>query len=212
MADNSIDPTNTFEVVKDNSGTTYRRSVAHLPGYYRTDSNQRFLGSTLDPIIQKGDLKRLDGYIGRLDAYTRSASDRYLEATTPDRTAYQFEPAVTYVDQDTSSINPEDQVKFTATYDDLLNQLKYFNAPVDNQDRLTKEKVYSWNPSVDLDKIINYREYYWVPNGLTSIPISEIAQNTTTEIVTNSRRKHLTFKQTLVTNPIITLLWKYLQI
>ena len=115
MADNSIDPTNTFEVVKDNSGTTYRRSVAHLPGYYRTDSNQRFLGSTLDPIIQKGDLKRLDGYIGRLDAYTGSASDRYLEATTPDRTAYQFEPAVTYVDQDTSSINPEDQVKFTAT-------------------------------------------------------------------------------------------------
>ena len=109
------------------------------------DSSQRFLGSTLDPIIQKGDLKRLDGYIGRLDAYTRSASDRYLEATTPDRTAYQFEPAVTYVDQDTSSINPEDQVKFTATYDDFLNQLKYFNAPVDNQDRLTKEKVYSWN-------------------------------------------------------------------
>ena len=39
-----------------------------------------------------------------------------------------------------------------------VNQLKYFNAPVDNQDRLTKEKVYSWNPSVDLDKIINK---YW---------------------------------------------------
>jgi hypothetical protein len=212
MADNSIDPTNTFEVVKDNSGTTYRRTVAHLPGYYRTDSNQRFLGSTLDPIIQKGDLKRLDGYIGRLDAYTRSASDRYLEATTPDRTAYQFEPAVTYVDQDTSSINPEDQVKFTATYDDLLNQLKYFNAPVDNQDRLTKEKVYSWNPSVDLDKIINYREYYWVPNGLTSIPISEIAQNTTTEIVVSNTSQdgstltgYVFSNKPSETNPIITL-------
>ena len=101
MADKSIDSTKTFEVVTDKEGIQYRRTIAHLPSYYRTDANEKFLGSTLDQIIQKGKLDRLDGYIGRLDAYTRSISDRYLTATTKSRTSYQLEPTVTYTDKDT---------------------------------------------------------------------------------------------------------------
>ena len=182
MADESINSTKTFEVVTDKEGIQYRRTIAHLPSYYRTDANEKFLSSTLDQIIQKGKLDRLDGYIGRLDAYTRSITDRYLTATTKSRTSYQLEPTVTYTDKDTSSISPQDQVKFTATYDDYINQLKYLNAPVDNHDNLTKEKTYSWNPFVDLDKLINYREYFWLPNGPSSIKIDSNATNAQTEI------------------------------
>ena len=36
---------------------------------------------------------------------------------------------------------------------------------MDNHDRLNKETVYSWNPAIDYDKLINYREYYWMPEG-----------------------------------------------
>ena len=171
MADNSIDSTKRYEVVTDKGGRQYRRTVAHLPSYYRTDANQKFLSSTLDQVIQKGKLERLDGYIGRLDSYTRNIADKYLEASTSNRQQYQLEPAITIKDTDTSSINPQDKIKFTATYDDYINQLKYFNAPVDNHDRLTKEKTYSWNPYVDMDKLVNYREYYWVPNGPAGIQV-----------------------------------------
>ena len=116
MADNPTNPLTNNEVVKQGTNE-YRRTVQHLPAFYRTDNNQRFLSSTLDPLVQKGALERLDGFIGRQDAYTRSVNDRYITATSKDRMSYQLEPAVTYTDKDTTSINPEDQVKFTGTYD-----------------------------------------------------------------------------------------------
>ena len=180
MADNTTNSLTNNEVVKQGDNE-YRRTVQHLPAFYRTDANQRFLASTLDPLVQKGALERLDGFIGRQDAYTRSVNDRYLTATDADRFAYQLEPAVTYTDKDTTSVNPEDQVKFTGTYDDYINQIKYFNGLTNNHDRLNKETVYSWNPAIDYDKLVNYREYYWIPAGPGSIEIDSVGTGAVSE-------------------------------
>ena len=170
MADNPTNALTNQEVVKQGD-LEIRRTVQHLPAFYRTDTNQRFLSSVLDPLVQKGSLERLDGFIGRQDSYTRAVSDRYIGATSADRFAYQLEPAVTYTDRDTTSVNPEDQVKFTGTYDDYINQIKYHGGKINNHDRLNKEKIYSWNPAVDYDKLVNYREYYWMPEGPNAIQI-----------------------------------------
>ena len=180
MADNITNALTNNEVVKQGNNE-YRRTVQHLPAFYRTDSNQRFLSSTVDPLIQKGSLERLDGFIGRQDAYTRKITDRYISATNRDRHAYQLEPAVTYTNRDTTSVNPEDQVKFTGTYDDYINQIKYFDGKIDNHDRLNKEKIYSWNPAIDYDKLINYREYYWIPEGPGSIEIDSVGPSAVVE-------------------------------
>ena len=180
MADNPINALTNNEVVKQGNNE-YRRTVQHLPAFYRTDANQRFLASTLDPLVQKGSLERLDGFIGRQDAYTRQVTDRYLGATSRDRFAYQLEPAVTYTDRDTTSVNPEDQVKFTGTYDDYINQIRYLGGKVNNHDRLNKQTVYSWNPAVDFDKLVNYREYYWLSNGPSAIEIDSVGPSAVAE-------------------------------
>jgi hypothetical protein len=182
MADSPINSQKNSEVVTEKNGTTYRRTLAHLPAFYRTDANHKFLSSTLDPLIQPGKLERLDGYIGSKSSYSRKTSDHYVSATNNDRENYQLEPTVTYTDQDTSSINPEDQVKFTATYDDYINQLKYFGGDVSNHDRLNREKVYAWHPAIDFDKLINYREYYWLPEGPNPITVSSVGSTAVTEI------------------------------
>ena len=179
MADKETNSKLNQVVVKQDKGKTeIRRTVQHLPAFYRTDSNQRFLSSTMDQLVQKGSLQRLDGFIGKQDAYTRKVTDRYLTATSSDRFAYQLDPAVTYTDKDTTSINPEDQVTFTATYDDYINQIKYLGGKNNNHDRLNKETVYSWNPAIDYDKLINYREYYWMPNGPNAIEIDALGTAT----------------------------------
>ena len=180
MADATTNPLTNQEVVKQGENE-YRRTVQHLPAFYRTDANQRFLSSTLDPLVQKGALQRLDGFIGKQDASTRKSTDRYLPATSRDRFAYQLEPAVTYTDRDTTSLNPEDQVKFTGTYDDYINQIKFLGGNIDNHDRLSKETVYSWNPSIDYDKLINYREYYWMPIGPSALSIDSVGPNAVAE-------------------------------
>ena len=200
MADYSIGPLSNQEVVKQGD-SEIRRTVQQLPAYYRTDANQRFLSSTLDPLVQKGALQRLDGHIGRQDAYTRKSSDRYLPATSNDRFAYQLEPTITYTDRDTTSVNPEDQVKFTGTYDDYINQLKYFGSKVNNHDRLNKEVVYSWNPAIDYDKLVNYREYYWMPAGPTAIEIDSIGPSAVAEYtVTVTKEDGSTTKAYLFSN------------
>ena len=180
MADNPTNSLTNNEVVKQGDNE-YKRTVQHLPAFYRTDTNQRFLSSTMDALVQKGSLQRLDGFVGRKDAYTRKSTDRYLSATSRDRMAYQLEPAVTYTDRDTTSVNPEDQVKFTGTYDDYINQIKYFGGKVNNHDRLNKESVYGWNPAIDYDKLVNYREYYWMPNGPVSIEIDSVGPSALVE-------------------------------
>ena len=206
MADTPINSQANQEVVKQGNNE-YRRTVQHLPAFYRTDANQRFLSSTLDPLVQKGSLERLDGFIGRQDAYTRQPTDRYIGTTSRDRYAYQLEPAVTFTDKDTTSINPEDQVKFTATYDDYINQIKYHGGHVDNHDRLNKQIVYSWNPAVDLDKLVNYREYYWMPDGPSSIEIDSVGPNAVVEYsVSNQAQGAYNFRhRENENNPILTL-------
>ena len=206
MVDKSVNSLTNQEVVKQGTAEL-RRTVQHLPAFYRTDSNQRFLASTMDALIQKGSLERLDGYIGRQDAYTRKANDRYLPATSQDRFAYQLEPAVTYTSKDTTSINPEDQVKFTGTYDDYINQIKYFGGKVDNHDRLNKEKIYSWNPAIDYDKLVNYREYYWMPEGPSSIELDSVGPSAVVEykVVNNVQGAYNFNIQDGVDNPTLKL-------
>ena len=206
MADNPTNALTNNEVVKQGTNE-YRRTVQHLPAFYRTDANQRFLASTMDPLVQKGALERLDGFIGRQDAYTRKVGDRYITATNSDRFAYQLEPAVTYTDRDTTSVNPEDQVKFTATYDDYINQIKYLGGKVNNHDRLNKEAVYSWNPAIDYDKLVNYREYYWMPDGPGAIEIDSVGPNAVVEYsVENLAQGAYNFTQREnENNPILTL-------
>ena len=96
--------------------------------------------------------------------------------------SYQLDPAVTYTDKDTTSVNPEDQVKFSGTYDDYINQIEYFGGKVDNHDRLNKETVYAWNPAIDLDKLVNYREYYWLPEGPSAITLDSVGPTASVEI------------------------------
>ena len=206
MVDQPTNPLTNQEVVQQGTAEL-RRTVQHLPAFYRTDNNQRFLSSTMDALVQKGSLERLDGYVGRKDAYTRKSSDRYLTATSRDRSAYQLEPAVTYTNRDTTSVNPEDQVKFTGTYDDYINQIKYFGGKVDNHDRLNKEKIYSWNPAVDYDKLINYREYYWLPEGPNALEIDVVGPGAVVEYkVTNVVKGAYNFSiQDGTNNPILKL-------
>ena len=206
MADSPTNSSTSNEVVKQGTNE-YRRTVQHLPAFYRTDSNQRFLASTMDPLVQKGALERLDGFIGRQDAYTRDVNDRYLTATSRDRMAYQLEPAVTYTDKDTTSINPEDQVKFTGTYDDYINQIKYLGGNVDNHDKLNKETVYSWNPAIDYDKLVNYREYYWIPEGPGALEIDSVGPSVVAEysVKNNAQAAYEFTHRENENNPIITL-------
>ena len=57
MADAPTNSLTNQEVVTQGTAEL-RRTVQHLPAFYRTDANERFLASTMDALMQKGSLER----------------------------------------------------------------------------------------------------------------------------------------------------------
>ena len=150
----------------------FRNSSNLLPLFFRTEANKKFLGATIDPLISKGQLERINGFVGSRYSKTITPNDRYLEEPTSNRRRYNLLPSV--VIKDTF----DNRTDWLATYDDLINQLDFFNSKTDNHRRLFSSKYYAWNPHIDFDKIANYRQYYWLPQGPSPVSITGSAQGT----------------------------------
>ena len=130
------------------------KSVNLLPEFLRTERNKKFLSSTIDQFIQPAQLERLDGYVGSVNTPTYKPSDVYLSNATP----YSFDPALVTNDK-------LGNIQDVQSYDDLINKIASNGGHTDNLDRLFRSKVYSFNPHIDWDKLVNYQYYYWLPQG-----------------------------------------------
>ena len=162
-----------------------RSSVNFLPSFYRTDKNSKFLSSTIDQFIEQPQLERLNGYIGsKLTPTYNPAKDIYITDSTATNRKYVLEPGLVITDSDFV-------VKETYTYDDLINQLGYYSVPTDNLNKLFKPDYLSYDPHIDWDKLINYREYFWLPTGPDTITITGAQRETvSTYTVTDSADGH----------------------
>ena len=149
---------------------TNRKSVNLLPAYFRTEKNSKFLASTLDQLISPPQLNRIDAYVGSKDTPTYQLGDQYLPEIDPFRKAYQLEPALVIKSLD-------QEIKKAFALDDLLNQITIQGGNSTNLDKIFNPKFYSYDPKIDWDKFINYRSYYWVPNGPDAITISGNQKN-----------------------------------
>ena len=154
------------------------KSVELLPEFLRTNKNSKFLSSTLDQLIQKPQLERIDGYVGStLTVSYSSTQDIYLKEDLPLRQNYQLEPALV-VKSESAKVND------VVTFDDLINEIKINGGKVNNLDRLFRTKFYSYKPHIDWDKFVNYQEYYWLPTGPSTIDIASYPSfNVDTDIV-----------------------------
>jgi hypothetical protein len=146
-----------------------RRTVELLPQVFQTEANKKFLSAVVDPLVQPGVLQKTVGYVGRRYGKTYNASDVYLDTDETLRSRYQLEPGVV-VKQDNTITNFYD-------YLDFKNQIKFFGNKEEFDSTITEQEHYSWNPPIDWDKFVNYREYYWIPDGPPGVKILGQAQN-----------------------------------
>jgi len=107
---------------------------------------------------------------------TWDPSDSYIQESSSLRQTYQLEPAlVTY------NINGDAQS--VTTIDDLSNEISLKGGYTDNFDRLFSSSVYPFYPQIDLDKFINYEQYFWLPSGSFLIDIDQSYLNVDEKIV-----------------------------
>jgi hypothetical protein len=140
-----------------------RRPIELLPGINQTDTLTKFFAATVDHLFQPESVEFLSAYIGSKPAYYDSKKDYYIGEIDKDRTDYQL--TETAVSNNRNSGNLTNMM----FYSDYVNLLKFYGANVDNHSRLFANHYYSWCPPIDVDKVLNYVKYYWLPSGPSPI-------------------------------------------
>lgn len=139
-----------------------------LPEIFQTETNKKFLNATLDQLVNEPALKKINGYIGRKLAPSYKTTDSYIEETSTDRQNYQLEPSLIIKNSVT------DEIEFATTYPDIINKIKYYGGLTDKHSRLFDNEYYTYNPKIDLDKFVNFSQYYWLVNGPNPVTISAV--------------------------------------
>jgi len=142
------------------------KTIQFLPEIFRTDTNQKFLNATADQLVSEPNLIKVNGYIGRKLAPSYKSTDSYITEPTKDRQDYQLEPSI--VIKDTSTNN----LLFATTYTDIINKISFYGGLTNNHNRLFDNEFYSYDPQIDLDKFVNYAQYYWLENGPDAVSVS----------------------------------------
>ena len=148
-----------------------KKSIDLLPKVLQTNTNRRFLNATLDQLIQEPTLSKTYGYIGRQDlspAY--AAGDPYVQENDSYSQYYQLEPGLVINKRIFNTNNFKTENAFN--YVDLLNSITSEGGLTNNHDRLFANEYYNYEGFVDLDKLVNYGKYYWVPNGPKTLEIN----------------------------------------
>lgn len=180
-----------------------RKSAELLPSYLQTEKNKKFLANTIDKLLEVPNVERINGYVGStLTPNFDPTKDQYLGSVTADGTYYQFEPSLIVT-------NGNNKIKKAISYQDLLNQLEFNKSPISNHNKVLQPKTYSYNPRIDLDKFVNYNQYYWLEAGPELVEITGLQKSTistyTVEDNTDGTDTWLLSPDGLTPNPMLTL-------
>ena len=145
-----------------------RRLISLLPSWNQTDDLRSFFGCTVDQVFQPGTSESISGYIGRRPP-TVDPSDFYIGEPPgrPARAAYQLEAGMV-------SLDATNTLTAALTYPDFVGYLETNGADVSDHQRLFETEFYSWAPPINLDMLVNYRNYYWFGDIDTDLPTLEL--------------------------------------
>lgn len=173
-----------------------------IPKFFRSESNQKFIQGTIDQLISAGELDQLSGFVGRKTAKSFRTTDNYIPEVNLNREAYQLEPATVVKDNNNN-------IQFYKDYNDYINTLGFFGASTSNHSRLNSQETYSWDPHIDWDKFVNFREYYWMPTGPLPVTLKgeqrDVESTYTVSTVTDDDNTAFIINQGNERNPTLTL-------
>ena len=181
------------------------RTLNFLPEIFQTPTNAQFLAASLDQLVAQPLTKTIEGYVGSKFGYGVNAKDYYVTEPTKVRTDYQLDPGVVFTK--TNQSTAQDFI----SYPGILDALKLEGALTDNNSRLFNSQFYSWDSFTDLDKIINFNQYYWIPEGPEQVVVSSDTVFATndylvTDVINGYNIVPITATETGTTNPTLTLL------
>lgn len=177
-------------------------TLKFLPAIFQTDTNEKFLNATLDQLTTDADLRRVNGYIGRKFAPTYKTTDNYIAEPTTARQNYQLEPSVVVQNKQDGTVS------LFSTYIDLIQQINTLGGNTTDHSRLFANESYTFSGLFDFDKFGNYNNYYWLPDGPTTVDVyaGKVDTEETFTVTRNLAAGGYNFSgKGLGANPVLTL-------
>ena len=148
-----------------------KKSIDFLPQIFRTNTNTRFLNATVDQLIQEPNLNRIFGYVGRQNlSPSYQTGDAYIQEIDSYSQYYQLEPGLVINERIAGTNKFKKQNAYN--YIDLLNGIALEGGINTNHSRLFANEYYNYEGFIDLDKLVNYSKYYWMPNGPNTLDVN----------------------------------------
>lgn len=139
MADHSDNSTSRMNLLKYLEGTSFD-----------TDVNKSVIENTFNRFLTKDDTVELIGVIGRPDPALRY--DRMLAEADVHRQTYQLQPLAHHKSATVDRL---------LSFKDILSKLERMGVDLDRLSQWGSTERFNFIPPVDLDKLVNYRDYYW---------------------------------------------------
>lgn len=141
-----------------------------LPVVLQTTAIKNFFESTVEQLFSKANVEVVSGYIGS-KTLNDSGITGYVSEPNNDKAHYALSPVVNTINYTTKE--SEDFIFF----DELIDILSTYGVDTTNQNKIFGSNFYSFVPPIDIDKFVNYQEYYWYPEGPTVIPVAGTLTN-----------------------------------
>ena len=147
MADNSDYSKPRLNLIKFLEGTTFDTPV-----------NRSLIENTYNRFLTKDETVESIGNVGIPD--TAALIDHQLAEDTVHRQTYQLQPMI---HQKVATIDN------TMSFKDILSELERLGVDVGRLDKWADTEQFNFAPPVDLDKLVNFRDYYWFDEEEKSI-------------------------------------------
>ena len=137
-----------------------------LPEVLQTEANKNFFETTVEQLFSVSNVEVISGFLGKQSSSDFNSDGSYIRESTATRHHYSLSPAVNTLNTTTGV--SEDFV----FYDELVDTLHIAGVNTKNHNRIFGSEYQSFLPPIDVDKFINYQEYYWSNNDLPAITVS----------------------------------------
>lgn len=121
-----------------------------LSDSYSSEVNKSLIENTFNRFLTKDETVEVIGTIGERDVAARV--NRQIEEDSVHRQGYQLQPLVHHKIA---------TVDYASSNNDLLNELDRLGVDVDRLPKWGDTERFNFAPPVDLDKLVNYTDYYW---------------------------------------------------
>jgi len=122
-----------------------------LPEPYQSDVNISVVNNLFNRFLTKKETVRVSGYIGV--GNQNALTPRRIKENDIHRQAFQLQPIL---------YDKIGTIEHMASWKDIQNETTRLGINIDDFATWGASETFNWVPPIDINKIINYRDYYWV--------------------------------------------------